>query len=185
VTDDGVLIDLAVLVWSNLWVSAVVTSLIAVAGTLLGSFSTYWFQQQVAQRAEVTARQERLREDRLVACSEFAAAVTDLRRGELAVWFRSGRKDRAAADKDRAMADYYAAQAEADRLGAVALSAKFRLLLLLDNRGLHELADDAFKQISLLLSAGDKADLEVLDARFEAHMATFVTTAASLLTIDG
>ena len=165
--------------------SAVVASQIAVAGTLLGSFSTYLFQQQVAQRVEVTARRERLREDRLVACSEFAAAVTDLRRGEIAVWFRRGRKDRVAADKDRAVVDYYAAQAEADRLGAVALGAKFRLLLLLDDRGLHELADDAFRQIGLLHSAGDKAELETLDARFEAHMATFVTTAASLLTIDG
>jgi hypothetical protein len=102
----------------------------------------------------------------------------------LAVWFRRGRKDRAAADKDRAVADYYAAQAEADRLGAVALAAKFRLLLLHDNRDLHQLADDAFKQIDLLHSASDKSDLEVLDARFEAHVATFVTTAASLLTID-
>jgi hypothetical protein len=164
--------------------TVVVASLIAVAGTLLGSFSTYWFQQQVAQRAEVATRRERLRESRLVACSEFAAAVTDLRRGELAVWFRRGRKDRATEDKDRAVAEYHAAQAEADRLGAVALGAKFRLLLLLDDRGLHELADDAFRQIGLLPSAGDKAELEALDARFEAHMASFTTTAASLLTVD-
>lgn len=58
--------------------SAVVASLIAVAGTLLGASSTYWFQQRAAQRAEATARQERLRQDQLAACSEFAAAVDAL-----------------------------------------------------------------------------------------------------------
>jgi membrane protein YqaA with SNARE-associated domain len=173
--------------WSTSWVGAVVASLIAVAGTLLGSSSTYWFQQKVAQRAEAASRQERLRAHRLVACSEFAAAVTDLRRGVIAVWFRKGRKDRqdrTGADKDHAVADYYAAQAEADRLGAVALSAKFRLFLLLDDPALRELADDAFRQIDVLLSAADKAEVEMLDARFDAHMAAFVATAANLLAVN-
>ncbi len=59
--------------------SVVVGSLIAVAGTLLGSLSTYWFQQKVAWRTEATARQERLRQDQLAACNEFAAAVLDWR----------------------------------------------------------------------------------------------------------
>ena len=74
---------------STAWVSAVVASLIAVAGTLLGASSTYWFQQRAAQRAEITARQERLRQDQLAACSAFAAAVTDLRRALIAVWFHA------------------------------------------------------------------------------------------------
>lgn len=161
--------------------SAVVASLIAVAGTLLGSFSTYWFQQKVAQRAEATARQERLRAERLVACSEFAAAVTDLRRGVIAVWFRKGRKDQAVADQDRAVADYRAAYTESDRLGAVALAAKFRMLLVLDDPVLRELADDAFRQIDAVRSVTDKAEVEALDARFEAHMSVFVATAAKLL----
>lgn len=169
--------------WSTSWVSAVVASLVAVVGTLLGSSSTYWFQQRVAQRVEATARQERLRAERLVACSEFAAAVTDLRRGVVAVWFRRGRKDRVRADKDQAVADYYAAQAEADRLGAVALGAKFRMLLVFDDPGLRELADDAFRQVDAIESAADKAEVEALDARFEAHMSMFMATAAKLLAV--
>jgi hypothetical protein len=158
--------------------------MIAVAGTLLGSASTYWFQQRVAQRAEATARQERLRQDRLAACSDFAAAVTDLRRAAIAVWFREGWKDRAVANKDRSVADYRTAYAESDRLGAVALGAKFRMLLVLDDSGLRELADDAFSQIDAVHSAADKAELEALDAKFEAHMSAFVTTAAKLLAAD-
>ena len=46
--------------------SAVLVSLIAVAGTLLGSLSTYIFQRRTALRAEVVARNERRRQDRLV-----------------------------------------------------------------------------------------------------------------------
>ena len=118
-----------------------------------------------------------------MACSEFAAGVTDLRRGELAVWFRKGRKDRAVADKDQAVADYREAQAESDRVGAAALGAKFRMLLLLDDPGLRELADDAFRQVYALHSAANKAEVEALDARFEVHMSAFMATAAKLLAV--
>ncbi len=160
--------------------SAVVASLIAVAGTLLGSFSTFQFQQKVAQRTEVTARHERLRQDRLAACTEFAAAISDLRRAVIAVWFRS-RRARAAADDNQAVADYYSAHADADRLGAVAHSAKFRMLLLIDDRGLRELADGAFEEIDVIMPAADKAAVEVLDVKFEAHMSAFMAAAAQLL----
>jgi hypothetical protein len=162
-------------------VSAVVASLIAVAGTLLGSSSTYWFQQKVAQQAEATARGERLRQDRLAACSEFAAAVTDLRNAMIAVWFREGRKDRTVADKDRVATDDRMTYAEVDRLGAVALGAKFRMLLVLDDPGLRELADDVFRRIDAIQYAADKAELETLRAKFEAHISAFVATAAKLL----
>ncbi len=129
--------------------SAVAGSLIAVAGTLLGSFSTYWFQQRVTQRAEAAARQERLRQDRLSACSEFAAAVTDLRRAVIAVWFREHLRHRTAADKDQAVDDYRRAYAESDRLGAVAEGAKFRMLLVLDDPGLREPADGKHSGLGL------------------------------------
>ena len=166
---------------SILRMSTVVASLIAVAGTLLGSFSTFRFQQTVAQRTEATARQERLRQDRLAACSEFAAAVTDLRRAVIAVWFRERRRDRAVANKEQAVAEHRSAYAESDRLGAVAESAKFRMLLVLDDPGLRELADGAFREIGALHSAVDKADVKALDVTFEGHMSAFLSTAAQLL----
>ena len=160
--------------------SAVAASLIAVAGTLLGSFSTYWFQQKAARRSEAGARQERLRQDRLTACSEFAAAVSGLRSSVIAVWFRKNRKGRQPAD-DEAVADYYTAYAEADRLGAVAETAKFRMLLVIDDAELSGLADAALRQVGAVMPARDKAEVEKLDAEFEAHMAVFVATAARLL----
>ena len=153
------------------------------AGTLLGSASTYWFQQKAARRSEIVAWQERLRQDRLTACSEFAAAVSDLRRSVIAVWFRKNRKDRQSAS-DEAADEYHIAFAEADRLGAVAESAKFRMLLVIDDPTLRELADTAFRYVNAVLPAVDKAEVENLDAEFAAHMDVFVATAARLLGRD-
>src|SRR5689334_10935454 len=64
------------------------TSLVAVAGTLLGSTLTYVFQRRTAGRAEQFARGERLRQERLSAYSAFAEAVMDYRHEELTVWLR-------------------------------------------------------------------------------------------------
>lgn len=160
--------------------SAVIASLVAVAGTLLGSFSTYWFQQRSAERSEASARRDRLRQDRLTACSEFAAAVFDLRRAVVAVWFRRNRRAREPAD-DRSVSDYRVAYAEADRLGAAAQSARFRMLLVVDDPGLRELSDTAVRHVDAILSAPDKAKVEALDAEFEEHLSAFVSAAARLL----
>jgi hypothetical protein len=165
--------------WSTHRVSAVAASLIAVAGTLLGSASTYWFQQKAARRSETVARQERVRQDQLAACSEFAATISDLRRSVIEVRFRKNRKDRQAASDE-----YHIAYAEADRLGAVAESAKFRMLFVIDDPTLRELADAAFRHVGAVLPARDKAEVEKLDAGFAAHMDVFVATAARLLSRD-
>ncbi len=100
--------------WSTRRVSVVYASLIAVLGTVLGSVSTYLFQE----RTEASARQDRFRQERQAACSEFAAAVTRLKTGVVAAWLRR-------ADRD----EHAAALAEADRLGSAAEAAWFRLLL--------------------------------------------------------
>lgn len=102
----------------------------------------------------------------------------------IAVWFREGWPGRAVADKDRAVADDRIAYAEVDRFGAVALSAKFRMLLVLDDPGLRELAEDVFRQIDAIQSVVDKAELETLRAKFEVHMSVFVATVANLLGVE-
>jgi len=57
-------------------VSAVLTGLIGVLATLLGSFTTYLFQSRTAERSQAFEREERLRQERLNACSSFAGAMT-------------------------------------------------------------------------------------------------------------
>src|SRR5215469_12335522 len=74
--------------------NAVLTGVIGVAATLLGSFSTYLFQGRTARRAEVFARDERLRQEQLIACSAYAASLTDLKRGLIGLWFRRNPADR-------------------------------------------------------------------------------------------
>jgi hypothetical protein len=49
-----------------------VTAVIAVAGTLLGSFVIYLFQRKTAQQIETSAFQRQLRSERAVVDSDFA-----------------------------------------------------------------------------------------------------------------
>ncbi|GAA3108978.1 hypothetical protein [Streptosporangium carneum] len=151
-------------------VSAVLGSLIAVLGTLLGSFSTYLFQRQTAVRAEAIAREERLRQERLAAYSEFAAAVTDLKRAVVTVWLR--RSD---------PAELTQARVEADRLGALAETARFRLHLVSGRP--EPLADAAFAHMDALRDAVDQTELRTREAEFEAAVSAFVTAAAKRLAV--
>jgi hypothetical protein len=148
------------LMWSTHPVSAVYASLIAVFGTLLGSISTYLFQQ----RSAAAARKERLRQERVAACSEFAAAVTNLKAGVVAAWLRQGNPD-----------EYPAAQAEADRLGSLAEVARFRLRLVSGQP--ESLAKTAFDYMGTLRSASDLLALKAAEAEFEAAVSAFVLDA--------
>ncbi|MFE3112087.1 hypothetical protein ACFXKJ_33025 [Kitasatospora indigofera] len=148
--------------------SAVLGSLIAVLGTLLGSFSTYVFQQRTAARTEASARAERLRLEHLAACSGFAAAVTELKRAVVTAWLR--RSD---------PVELGLALAEADRLGALAETARFRLQLVSGQP--EPLADTAFARLEALRGAVDLTELKSREAEFAAALAAFITAAAERL----
>lgn len=154
--------------WSTHPVSAVYASLIAVFGTLLGSVSTYLFQQRTAVRAEVSACEERLRQERLAACGAFATAVTELKRGVVAAWLR--RSD---------PGEHRLALAEADRLGAFAEAARFRLLLVSGRP--EPLAGAAFAHMDTLGSAAGLAELKAAEADFEAAVSAFILDASERL----
>ena len=147
--------------------SAVLVSLIAVAGTLLGSLSTYLFQRRTALHAEAVARNERLRQDRLAACGTFAAAVTDVKRAVITAWFRRDVHDD----------EWRAAMTEADRFGAAAEGAHVRMLLLTDDADLRRLADAVSAQIAVLRAAADKTELEAYKVDFAAARDAFIGAA--------
>ncbi|WP_141276421.1 hypothetical protein [Pseudonocardia hydrocarbonoxydans] len=146
---------------------AVFVSLIAVAGTLLGSFSTYLFQRRTALHTEAAARRERLRQDRLAACAGYAAAVTEVRRAVVTAWFRRDVRDD----------EWRAAMTEADRLGAAAEAALVRLLLLCDDEELRRCADVLSAQLGVLRAAEDLPGLQEREAAFTAARAAFVDAA--------
>lgn len=151
-----------------LWgMSAVLVSLIAVAGTLLGSLSTYLFQRRTAIHAERVAREERLRQDRLAACGSFAAAITEVKRAVITAWFRKEEPDD----------EWRAAMTEADRMGAAAEAAHLRLLLLTDSAVLHRSADAVSAQIAVLRAATNKAELEDREGDFATAREAFIAAA--------
>ena len=147
--------------------SALLASLIAVAGTLLGSLSTYLFQRRTALHVESVARRERLREERLAVCGGFATAVSELKRAVIASWFK----------RNGDPAARHEAFAESDRFGAAAESAWFRMLLVIEDAEVRELADTAFKGVGRIGEAADQAELKVREREFEAAVLEFVAAA--------
>jgi len=151
----------------------VLTALIGVAATLLGSFTTYLFQSRTAARAELFARGERMREEQLRACSAFAAGLTALKRGVVTLWFRG--------KENPAGAGYRASLAETDRLGAEAEAARIRVQLLFDDPELMQRADRAFAAIAGVRDAADRDALREAEIGFDTAVKEFVAAAAARL----
>jgi hypothetical protein len=145
--------------------AAVRGSLVAVLGTRLKSLGTQLFQQRAAVRVEARAREELRRRELLAAYSGFAAAVTELKRALVTGWLR--RSGRTALES---------ALAEADRLGAVAETARFRLRLLSGRP--EPLADSAFARAGALRDAADVDELKTGEAEFDAAVTVFIADAA-------
>ncbi|MGW1819801.1 hypothetical protein ACWCQM_40375 [Streptomyces sp. NPDC002125] len=72
----------------------ILTTVIAVLGTLAGVIVSGWYQRRSAERAERVARSEALRRDRLAAVTDLAAAISDHR---TAMWVRGDAKIKGAA----------------------------------------------------------------------------------------
>jgi hypothetical protein len=150
-------------------VNALLAGVVGVAATLLGSASTYVFQSRTAGRAEAFARGERLRQEQLTACSAFAGALTELKRGLVSLWFHR---------QDPAGETYKATRVECDRLGASAEAARFRVQLVADDPGLLNLADAAFSTIGGIRTAANRSELTEVEKRFEDAVRQFIGGAA-------
>ncbi|HZE16029.1 MAG TPA: hypothetical protein VE197_10145, partial [Mycobacterium sp.] len=57
-------------------------SIVAVAGTLLGSCLTYLFQRRTTERTALETRRERRRQEFAEAVADYASKATALRRAE-------------------------------------------------------------------------------------------------------
>jgi len=153
--------------------SALLAGLIGIAATLLGSFTTYLFQSRADGRARSFERGERLRYEQVNACSAFASAMTELKRGLITLWFYHQR--------DAAGADYLAARIECDQLGASAEAARFRVLLVSGDPGVGKLADAAFAAVGALSSSADRSELRERENHFEAAITVFIHAASGRL----
>ncbi|MGW5400001.1 hypothetical protein [Streptomyces sp. NPDC003952] len=140
---------------------AVLTSLIAVSGTLLGSIITLAVQRRTSAQAEVFARSRQLRQERLTTYSAYAGAVTALKQATVALWLRLQEAPNGPGTRE--------AFAECDRLGAAAENAQFQVRLLAKEPALVALAVSAFDAVGPLRTASTPAELarreqDLLDA---------------------
>ncbi|TXK35129.1 hypothetical protein [Nonomuraea sp. C10] len=129
---------------------SVITSLVAIAGTLLGATATYVFQLRTARQARQSAREERLWQERLAAYSAFAGALTDFRKSQNDRWHRE--------QEDPQSAAYLTARDDSYRQRANATAALFRLRLVTTNRELEELASLALRSTEEIHEAADEQD---------------------------
>jgi hypothetical protein len=156
--------------------SALLTGVIGVVATLLGSLTTYLFQSRTAERAEAFARSERLRQEQLIACSAYAGALSELKQASITLWFLRD---------DQTGPAWRAARAAGDRLGSSAEAARFRVQLVAEGQDLMMLADRAFRAIGTFRAAASRNELEAAEERFEMAVRDFIAAAAGQLRAAG
>ncbi|MER5762031.1 hypothetical protein [Streptomyces sp. NPDC002082] len=150
---------------------AVLASLIAVAGTLLGSVVTFAVQRRTSAQAEVFARSQQLRQERLTAYSAYAGSVTALKQATVALWFRL----REAPDSPETRQAF----TECDRLGAATENAQFRVRLLAQDSALVALAASAFDAVAPLRTASTQAELALREQHLHDALNAFMTAATT------
>ncbi|MFE9424729.1 hypothetical protein ACFYNO_17355 [Kitasatospora sp. NPDC006697] len=131
--------------------NAIVTSLIAVLGTLLGSTVTHVFQQRSAQRSERSSREERLRQERLDACGRYAGLLVEFRQAMLHHWFCLHEGE----DEE----DEIAIRRRTFELRSATQHALFRLHLVVGEPELVTTATEAFTVIGKMDRAPDRRDI--------------------------
>jgi hypothetical protein len=118
-------------------VSDVDTALIAGGFALFGGFmGQYVYARRLARHTHLEAQLERLRQDRIQAYSDFAGALIEYRRTQLARWFLD--HDRAAAE-----ADVLRAREESRMRRASALDQYYRVTLLAGSQTVKDAAEKA------------------------------------------
>ncbi|HVV18245.1 MAG TPA: hypothetical protein VHF06_02340 [Pseudonocardiaceae bacterium] len=150
---------------------AVVASVIAVVGTLLGVTVTYVFQRLNAHQANLIAHQDRVWRERLAAYSEFAGAVTELLRANTSLWFVVHRPDDFSAQARR---DAYT---EADRLAATTTHARLRVQLVTGDPVLLARADAALEPMGAVRNATDQDELAWHERRCRQLITDFINAA--------
>jgi hypothetical protein len=120
-------------------VEIIVTSVVAVVGTLLGSLATHYFQRRNRLDAEHFERSERLRQERVSAYTAFGGALANLRRTSKDRWY-------AIHDK-RDGADPELLRYETYRLYTTAQEALFRVQLITESANLIELGREALDEV--------------------------------------
>ncbi|MGI5197101.1 hypothetical protein ACQEVY_26315 [Streptomyces sp. CA-288835] len=128
----------------------VLTSLVAVFGTLAGSTLTFIFQRHIARQGERFTRSQQLWNERTTAYSELAAALTDFRRSQNDRWHLE--------QADQTSSEFVKAREESYQRRADATAALCRVRLVCGDAGLGQLAQDALDAATAVHLARNEQD---------------------------
>ncbi|MDH6135699.1 hypothetical protein P3T37_005116 [Kitasatospora sp. MAA4] len=130
---------------------AIVTSMVAVLGTLLGSTVTHVFQQRSARRAEQGTREEKRRKERMEAYTAYAGLLVKFRQAELHHWFCVNEGTDAEDEVQLRQLSY--------ELRSATQHALFQLQMITDEPALVAVAKESFRQTGKIDRAQDRADV--------------------------
>lgn len=82
-----------------------IAPVLAIVGVVVGSVLTFVLQRQERRDAQAADQQERLRQDRILAYSEFAGRAMEYRKAQLAHWYRNKQEPRIVTADGEAAAD--------------------------------------------------------------------------------
>ena len=108
----------------------------------------------------------------MIACSAYAASLTDLKRGLITLWFQR---------KQEGDPVWKEARTQADQLGASAEAARFRVQLVSGDSQLMMLADSAFAALGAIRTASDRTEVVEVEKQFEGAVKEFVIAAGARL----
>ncbi|MEU1665824.1 hypothetical protein ACI2L4_17700 [Streptomyces sparsogenes] len=148
---------------------AVLASVIAVLGTVLGSGVTHAFQRRSADRSEQFARTERLRQERIDAYCAYAGALLNYRRVLVQRWFVQ-HENRPDEDTPELREHVY-------ELRYAAQEAMFRAQMLSDDPALVELSERLLAHVTELHHAEDRDRLNEIRERSRQGVRDFIAAA--------
>ncbi|MET7800788.1 hypothetical protein [Streptomyces decoyicus] len=150
---------------------AVVASVVAVIGTLLGSGITHFFQNRAAERSEQFARAERLRQDRIDAYCAYAGALLDYRRVLVHRWFVLHEEGRCDEDSPELREEVY-------KTRYTAQEAMFRAQMVTDDAGILERSEQVMSATTELHWAPDQEALTALRTTTRQGIRDFIAATA-------
>ncbi|MDX2702658.1 hypothetical protein PV350_07315 [Streptomyces sp. PA03-6a] len=159
----GEVSDTGVRLCSSVTMEPIWTSVVAVAGTLLGAVVTYPFQR-------LAAKQQRLRDERIAAYTAFASAVEDFRWGQAERYFSKQRDPDGEATR--------LAYQEGHRLRTNAWQAFYRIKLVTNDADLVAHAEAALEQTRSVSGATNDYERDQLDDVAKAAIRDFVDYAS-------
>lgn len=151
-----------------------VTAIVAVAGTLLGSILTYLIQRDSAKRTERLAAMKELRFERLGLYSDFAGAIMEFRRAEHDWWHTKNEDGDSSKTREARLESY--------RLRGIALHTFHRIQLVTPGEDeMIDLALQAYEITAKLHKAPTSQELNLRGKLAREKLEEFIAGAATII----